>query len=169
MIEVEGLRKEYGEFVAVDEVSFAIEPGEIFGLLGHNGAGKTTIFRVDDTGSTLTSVADLSDGAVHVGEPYNPSPPSPGDPAIDAFAKQSPVSVEDAAAVPILYDEATLGAVTVTGLLAAASSRRIDPTSLLDALWRIVSDGAVVLNNAQLSADMESGDFNVDDLLNVDI
>jgi ABC-2 type transport system ATP-binding protein len=42
MIEVESLRKQYGELVAVDGASFAARPGEIFGLLGPNGAGKTT-------------------------------------------------------------------------------------------------------------------------------
>ena len=42
MIEVEGLRKSFGELVAVDDVSFSVNPGEIFGLLGPNGAGKTT-------------------------------------------------------------------------------------------------------------------------------
>jgi ABC-2 type transport system ATP-binding protein len=42
MIEVEQLRKSFGDLTAVDGVSFTARPGEIFGLLGPNGAGKTT-------------------------------------------------------------------------------------------------------------------------------
>lgn len=42
VIEVAGLRKTYGPVVAVDDVSFAVAEGEIFGILGANGAGKTT-------------------------------------------------------------------------------------------------------------------------------
>jgi ABC-2 type transport system ATP-binding protein len=41
-IEVERLRKQYGAKVAVDDVSFTVAEGEIFGLLGRNGAGKST-------------------------------------------------------------------------------------------------------------------------------
>jgi ABC-2 type transport system ATP-binding protein len=43
IIEVEGLRKVYGGTVAVDGVSFTVDQGEIFGLVGANGAGKTSI------------------------------------------------------------------------------------------------------------------------------
>jgi ABC-2 type transport system ATP-binding protein len=42
VIQVEHLRKTYGSLVAVDDVSFSVGRGEIFGLLGRNGAGKTT-------------------------------------------------------------------------------------------------------------------------------
>ena len=41
-IEVSDFRKAYGNFVAVDGVSFEVQPGDIFGLLGPNGAGKTS-------------------------------------------------------------------------------------------------------------------------------
>ncbi len=49
VVEVESLTRRYGERVALDQVSFAVEAGEIFGLLGPNGGGKTTLFRILST------------------------------------------------------------------------------------------------------------------------
>jgi len=46
MINVEGLTKRYGRTVAVDNVSFSVDKGQIVGFLGPNGAGKTTTMRV---------------------------------------------------------------------------------------------------------------------------
>ena len=45
-VEVTGLTKKFGEFTAVDNVSFDVPDGEIFGYLGPNGAGKTTLMRM---------------------------------------------------------------------------------------------------------------------------
>ena len=45
-VEVENLVKQFGEFTAVDHVSFAVDRGEIFGFLGPNGAGKSTTIRI---------------------------------------------------------------------------------------------------------------------------
>lgn len=45
-IEVEGLTKRFGDFTAVDAISFQVAKGEIFGFLGANGAGKTTAMKM---------------------------------------------------------------------------------------------------------------------------
>ncbi len=66
MIEVEGLRKEYGGFVAVSGSSFSVASGEVFGVVGPNGAGKTTTLKmlaglIEPTAGTAT-VAGLPAG-----------------------------------------------------------------------------------------------------------
>ena len=46
MLEVTGLTKRFGGFLAVNQVDFAVQQGEILGLIGPNGSGKTTIFNL---------------------------------------------------------------------------------------------------------------------------
>ncbi|MAE77655.1 MAG: ABC transporter [Planctomycetes bacterium] len=60
MIEVQQLTKDYGFFRAVDNISFAVQPGEAVGFLGPNGAGKTTTIRV------LTGYHPATSGVVRV-------------------------------------------------------------------------------------------------------
>mgnify|MGYP001809638617 CR=1 FL=1 len=46
MLSVKGLKKQYGQFQAVDDVNFELHPGEIMGFIGSNGAGKTTTIKM---------------------------------------------------------------------------------------------------------------------------
>ena len=46
MIEIKNLQKSFGDFRAVDGVSFSVKPGEVLGFLGPNGAGKSTTMRM---------------------------------------------------------------------------------------------------------------------------
>jgi ABC-2 type transport system ATP-binding protein len=60
MIQVEHLTRCYGDLTAVDDVSFHIGRGEVVGLLGHNGAGKTTIMKM------LTGFLEPTSGTIRV-------------------------------------------------------------------------------------------------------
>ena len=60
IIEVEGLRHRYNDFVAVDGISFTVEDGEIFSFLGPNGAGKSTAINV------LTTLLKLQEGSARI-------------------------------------------------------------------------------------------------------
>ncbi|WNR44987.1 ABC transporter ATP-binding protein [Paenibacillus roseipurpureus] len=55
VVEVKGLTKAYGKVKAVDEVSFTVEANKIYGLLGRNGAGKTTIMHIISAQQFATS------------------------------------------------------------------------------------------------------------------
>ncbi len=60
MIDVKNLTKKYGEFTAVDNISFEVNKGEVFSLLGPNGAGKTTTIEI------LQGLKNPSSGKVKV-------------------------------------------------------------------------------------------------------
>ncbi len=67
-MKAEGLTKRFGDFVAVNNVSFEIPKGEIFGFLGSNGCGKSTTMKM------LTGLLDASEGqATLLGQPINAS------------------------------------------------------------------------------------------------
>lgn len=62
MITVEHLTKYYGDFMAVDDLSFEIDEGHVYGFLGPNGAGKSTTMNI------MTGCLSATEGVVRVGE-----------------------------------------------------------------------------------------------------
>lgn len=59
-IELVGLRKEFGPVVAVDRVDLSLEPGTFVGLIGHNGAGKSTCLRM------ITGLLRPTEGSIRI-------------------------------------------------------------------------------------------------------
>ncbi len=84
VLEAKNLTKKYGDVIAVDNISLAVEKGALFGLLGPNGSGKTTMIKML-TGQTrptsgsatvlgIDVIRDPVDGVPRVrrGDPENP-------------------------------------------------------------------------------------------------
>src|SRR5262249_19384569 len=68
VIEADGLTRKFGDFTAVDHVSFSIRRGEIFGFLGSNGCGKTTTMKM------LTGLLGITEGRAELlGRPVEAS------------------------------------------------------------------------------------------------
>jgi ABC-type multidrug transport system ATPase subunit len=59
-IKTEGLTRRFGDFTAVDHISFNVEQGEVFGFLGPNGSGKTTVIKM------LTGILPITEGRAWV-------------------------------------------------------------------------------------------------------
>lgn len=71
LLEVQGLVKRFGGVTAVDDCSFAVEPGTITGLIGPNGSGKTTVFNL------VTGYLPADRGRIHFdGEPVRRPDPT---------------------------------------------------------------------------------------------
>ena len=153
VLEVKGLTRLFGDLVAVDQVSFSIDKGSIYGFIGPNGAGKTTTMRI---------VATLD-------------PPSEGDALIEGY------SVVDAPDLvrPLLgympdrygtYDDTTVGEfldffARAYGLKGASRTKRVDAvmefsglgplrdrltTSLSKGMQQRVAMGRALLNDPKL-------------------
>ncbi len=82
MIQVQNLNKSFGSKKVVDNVSFTINPGEVFGYLGPNGAGKSTTIKMltgllqPDTGSMLINGIDISRNPVEAKKQFGYVPES---------------------------------------------------------------------------------------------
>ena len=67
LLEIKNVTRRFGDFTAVDNVSFAVESGEFFTLLGPSGCGKTTLLRMiagfdlPDAGAIVLDGVDLKD------------------------------------------------------------------------------------------------------------
>ena len=84
-LQASGLRVEYDGFVAVDDVSFDVRPGERFGIVGESGSGKSTVLR------SICGLAPLAAGTVRLTGGEAPLP-SPGD---KAFRRQVQMVFQD--------------------------------------------------------------------------
>ena len=67
LIEVEHLSKSYGSHLVLDDISFAFEGGQIIGLLGPNGSGKTSLIKI-----LVGLIKDYTGGAYIDGHPADP-------------------------------------------------------------------------------------------------
>ena len=133
---MDGLRKTYGDKVAVDEISLSVQEGEIFGILGPNGAGKST---------TVESIAGLRVGdrgriRVH---------------GIDPWTDRAAGSLRArmfAANLGVVEDEATgSAAMRITDYLSQSLRITQGKGSIIDTTWsaegwvgvagRVVNDG----------------------------
>ncbi len=118
IIEATGLTKQYGHVLAVDQLSFTVERGQVVGFLGPNGAGKTTTLRMllglvrPNAGSATINgrpYAGLSDPLRRVGAVLEASSFQPGRTARNHLRIEALVAGVDAARVGVVLDLVGLG------------------------------------------------------------
>ncbi|MBV6500837.1 MAG: putative multidrug ABC transporter ATP-binding protein YbhF [Prosthecobacter sp.] len=125
MIQVQNLRKEFGAKVAVDNVSFTVEKGEVLGFLGPNGAGKSTSMRM------VTGYFRPTSGSIKIGGVDMLENPELAKKSIGYLPENAP-----------LYSDMTVASflgfcAEVRGITGAAKSKAIDRVLDLCFLHRV--------------------------------
>src|ERR1700761_6870755 len=93
VLDVQGLSRQYGEFVALQDLELAVSAGECVAVIGHNGSGKTTAVRL------IAGLLDPSAGSVEGGG-------APGDQ--EAAAVEARAALALVPDTPSLYDDLTV-------------------------------------------------------------
>ena len=136
MIEVEHLTRRYGELIAVNDVSFGIGTGEVVGLLGHNGAGKTTIMKM------ITGYLEPTDGRICIDGQELGADPRPLQARIGYLPENCPLWPE-MTVIDYLDYQAALHGVTAERRRAAVAQaiRRTELASKATAVIQTLSRG----------------------------
>ena len=127
MIEVNNLVKRYGNHLAVDHLSFQVEPGKIYGFLGPNGAGKSTFLKAILGQREYTGVIAFSQAGKRSHKPrigYVPQSP--------AFDPSEPMSVADLFACCMSKRPAFLGLSKAMRETVTECLERVHGTDLID-------------------------------------
>ena len=95
-VRIRGLRKRYGDTIALDGLDLDVQPGEILGIAGPNGAGKSTMVKI------LAGEVDRDEGEILVeGRPWSSDYGSNRVAVADPPASISPDAIETRATVPL--------------------------------------------------------------------
>jgi ABC-2 type transport system ATP-binding protein len=131
MIKLEGVTKRYGEFTAVDDVSFVAQPGRVTGFLGPNGAGKSTSMRI------MVGLTPPDRGTATIGGLKYADIPNPGRHVgvlLDASAQHAGRTGREVLALTALNlglpDKRVEAMLELVGLTASESKRRVRNYSL---------------------------------------
>ncbi len=131
MIRIEHLTKRYGDFTAVDDISFTAEPGRVTGFLGPNGAGKSTALRMltqltpATSGSALvlgSRYSDLPNPSRHVGVMLDAAAQHPGRTGREVLQLAAMITGQGKARVDEMLE--------LVGLERSEASRRVKNYSL---------------------------------------
>ncbi len=131
MIQIEHLTKRYGNFTAVDDVTFTAQPGRVTGFLGPNGAGKSTLMRMlcgltPPTSGSATVLgmkyADLPNPIKHVGVMLDAAAQHPGRTGAEVLALAGLIAGASKSRVAEMTD--------TVGLTPAETKRRVKDYSL---------------------------------------
>ena len=172
LLSVKNATKKFGELVAVDDVSFEVKEGEIYGIAGPNGAGKTTLFNLitgipyhADNGSVFLCGESISDQSPHKIYELGIARTFQKETAFDTLTVQENVRIGAVFGTELLPEEYDDAVERTLGELDLSDDRdRLAGELSLYAKKRLMIASAVVSKPSLLMLDEPAGGLNVAEL-----